>query len=299
MLVDDILNRFREEPYSIQTLMLLGFNGEQITEAEYLLANGINGSVRNLTGVLGYDYGQASRISQLMEMMAGRMRMDTDEDLARHLRKINGGTGRVGINNLLVSTIREVPSFAVIAGIRDRAFGIYNSNNYPTYERLYDVVKVTNSRIHVETDRRPILKYGEPKLVEGVIEILDDSRENIILAVNKDYATLCNRFIVVASLRRPQFHMGMVEIICREGTRVYVYARDIGTKTVLGYSMVTQRIYAYGTMAGDVKEKLMLSYMNLYRHLGGGFIIHHEANQDFSPVTLREADVKYYGGIEE
>lgn len=280
-------------------LIALGFNQAEVQTLQYIIVNGGKLSTNALT-LYGIPYEQARKIRYMYDICMGKVQVESTNDLSKHMKKMFGNTRKIGIQDLAVSKINKVPRKAIVAGITDRAFALYNSKQYPMYERLYDVINVTGSRIFIETTRRPVLKFKQAKVVEGVIEIVETKiGGKTIVAFDKKYCKLCNRFIVVASLRKPEFHHGMIEVICIEGTKVYVYAQTLGTKENVSYNLGTQRVYDYGFFPNEIDIKLKSSGAELYRHLCGVYATVYPANQDFRILTIEEEEDKDDIGIED
>lgn len=280
-------------------LLSLGFTYPEIHALRSIIAAGGKVTPNALT-MYGIDYETASRIKYMYDIVTGKVTIETPDDLAKHLRKLFGKHRRIGIQDLALSRLQSVPRYAVIAGIKDETFSIYNSTKYPVNERLYDVVDVSSGRIFIETKRKPVLKYKQPKKIEGVIEIVELKKDGkVVIAVDKKYAMLCNRFVIIGSLRRPEFHLGMVEIICIEGTRVYIYANNMGTKETVRYSGGTQRVYDYGCFPNEIKPKLFKVASEMYPLLSGVYAIEHPANSDFVIIPLEEKEEKIEDMIEE
>lgn len=264
-------------------LQSLGFTPEEISTFQYIVSTGGSISRASLMNC-GLPYELASRIKYMYDIVTGRVSIESTDDLARHLRKMFGSHRRIGITDLALSKIKKVPRKAVIAGIKDEVFSIYNSNRYKPEERMYDVVDVTSERIFIETTRKPVLKYGQPKKIDGVIEIVEVKPDKkVVVAVNKKYARLCNRFVIVGSLRRPEFHHGLVEIICIEGTRVFIFAQSIGTKEAVRYSN-TQRVYDYGFLPNEIQPKLIKVASELYPTVCGVYAASYPPNSDYSVI---------------
>ena len=268
-------------------LASLGFSEQEINNLQYIITNG--GKVTtNALMQYGYNYEQAKRLRYMYDICMGKVQIEDKNSLIKHLRKMNCHMPKIGIQNLKVSTVNKVPRKAVVAGIKDPTYCIYNSGNYPINDRMYDVVDVTNSYIHVKTPRKPVLKYGQAKSIDGVLKIIDVDK-NVTIAFDKKYCKLCNRFIVLASLRRPEFHLGMIEMICIEGTRVYVYAQNMGSRESASYSMGTQRVYDYGFYPSDIQSKLRRVGLELYKSLNGVYSEIIPANQEFRILTIEES----------
>lgn len=272
-----------------EMLRSIGFTDEEIATFEYIISNGGNISKPALLSY-GLPYELANKIKYMYDIVTGKITIESTDDLVRHLRKMFGNHRRIGITDLALSKIRKVPRKAVIAGIKDETFSIYNSNNYKPEERMYDVVNITNDRIFIETTRKPVLKYGQSKKIDGVIEIIElKPDKKVVVAVNKKYARLCNRFVIVASLRRPQFYHGLIEIICIEGTRVYVFAQSIGNKETIRYSS-TQRVYDYGYLPNEIQPKLIKVASELYPMICGVYAVIYPANSDYKIIIEEEED---------
>lgn len=271
-------------------LASLGFSEQEINNLQYIITNG--GKVTtNALMQYGYSYEQAKRLRYMYEICLGKVVIDDTNALVKHLRKMNANMPRIGIQNLKVSTVNKVPRKAVVAGIKDPTYKIYNSGNHAVNDRMYDVVDVTSSNIHIKTSRKPVLKYGQSKQIDGVLKIIGvDSNKRVTVAFDKKYCKLCNRFVIIASLRRPEYHLGLIEIICIEGTRVYVYASNIGSKETVSYSMGTQRVYDYGYYPSDILPKLRNVGAGLYRALNGVYSNLIVGNQEFRILTIEDND---------
>lgn len=264
-------------------LQSLGFTPEEISTLQYIVSTGGSISRASLMNY-GLPYELASRIKYMYDIVTGRVSIESTDDLARHLRKMFGNHRKIGITDLALSKIKKVPRKAVVAGIKDEVFSIYNSSGYKPEERIYDVVDVTSERIFIKTKRKPVLKYGQQKKIDGVIEIVEVKPDKkVVVAVNKKYARLCNRFVIVGSLRRPEFHHGLVEIICIEGTKIYIFARSIGTKETVRYSN-TQRVYDYGFLPNEIQPKLIKVASELYPTVCGVYAASYPPNSDYSVI---------------
>lgn len=278
--------------FDVNKLRALGFTLEEINFLGFIVANG--GSVsRSELCKNGLTYEQASRIKYMYDIVIGKTSVESTDDLSKHLRKMFGNYRHIGIQDLAVSRISEVPRKAVIAGITDKTFSVYNSAGKPQNERMYNVVGVTKERIYIETPIKPVLKYKQQKFVDGVIEIKElKGNGNVVVAVDKKYIRLVNRFVIIASLRRPEFHLGMVEIICIEGTKVYVYAQTMGVRDTVKYNMGTQRVYDYGFFNYEIKPKLLAVATELYKLVCGVYAEKVPANQDFIMISPDKTDAE-------
>lgn len=263
-------------------LLRLGFTVNDIDTLTHCLNCGVRVTMSNLQRFL--DFQSAKKIKYMYDICTGKVQVETTDELCRHLRKMFGDKKRLGIQDLTPSTIKEIPRKAVIAGIKQEPFTIYNSENYRSnYDKLYDVEKVGSTNIKVVTKRKPVLRYGQSKEVQGVIKIRElDKDGKVHIEVNRKNSLLCNRFVVVASLRYPEFYHSMVEVICIEGTKVYIFAKSMGTSNRIGYSNGTQRVYDYGIFKNEIEPKVMEVATMIYSKICGVYAVKHPGNQDYN-----------------
>lgn len=314
---------------STNTLLLnLGFSQNEINHFEHVYNNGGKFTPMALQQY-GYTYEQAKRLNYMSKILRDGINMQTENDmishvkkmtgssremakqavyrqnlsngygaqnyseveLIKHLRETNGKQRRITIQDLAVSKVTAVPRVAVVAGITDEPYTIWNSKNYKGYKAMYKVVEATGSNITIETPRKPKLAWGQSKKIPGVLEIKGvKGNGDAVVVFNKNYCRLCNRFVIVASLKNPEFHLGKYEMICFEGTRVYIFAINMGTKENVRYNMGNQRIYEYGIMPGDIKGKLDSVAKNMFNHLGGVSAKYVEPNEDYKVVPKEDKD---------
>lgn len=267
--------------FDVNTLLRLGFDRRTVAFLNQIVMAEGKISVQKLCN-MGMDYNSAKDLKYMYDIAVGRITIESERDLIQHLRKVFGKTRRIGITDLTVSRVREVPKVAVIAGIKDEPYTIYNSKQYDLKGMFYRVTEVSRSRITIETRRKPRLKWGTPKKIDGVLEILElKENGNVVVAFDKSVCRLCNRFIVVASLKRPEFHLGMAEIICIEGTKVYVYAQILKPTDSIRYNNGTQRVYSFGYLKNDIEQQVMKVASELYGRLCGVVGKTYPGNQDF------------------
>lgn len=273
-------------------LISLGFSQDEVNCLGSLVNMGYKINNTNLQ-MMGLDYEHQQRIKYMYNICCGKVSIDTKEELIRHLKKMNNHAYKIGIGNLPISKIVQIPRVAVVAGIKEEPYTIWNSNQYKGKEMLYIVQNVSGQKITVETSRKPVLKHGAAMSIPGVLEIKGVKANNkAVIEFNKAHCRLCNRFIVVATLRRPEFHHGMYEIICYEGTRVYVYARTMGVKDGVKYNGSTERVYAFGFFEHEIKGKVEAVAKYLYNGLRGVKAEYESGNQDylFLDVVRKDAD---------
>ncbi|GHU74101.1 hypothetical protein FACS1894188_01350 [Clostridia bacterium] len=208
----------------------------------------------------------------------------TDDELCRRLKKLNGADyEKVTTDALPLSTIDRVPRYAMVGKIRNEVYSCLNTKKSGL---LYDVVKSAGGRVHVIIPKkcRPVLPYQYPKKIDDMLEILELNKDgSVLIAVNSEYCRIRNSFVICASLRAPREHLGAAVIICSEGTKVYVYASNIGTRDSIGLSYGTNRVYDYGIFEEEIEDKLNAQLQILFPHLCGAKYSIHPPNSEFPP----------------
>lgn len=270
---------------NIQKLRELGFDPNDIQLLQYITQMGGRVSVADMQA-RGIEYERAQNVKYMYDIVSGRVNIQSTDDLARHFRKMFGKHKRISISDLAVSKVSKVPRWALVGGIKDDVYSCLNSCNLPQENRLYDVEKVT-SRITVSTKNRLVIPYGYTKKIDGVLEVLGREKTSgkIFLSFDRKYCRLCNRYIIVASLRVPETHLGMVEIICVEGTKLYVYAKTLGIKEAVSYSGGTARVYDFGIKANEINARVNRVAKAVYQKLTGVYARYIPANTDFKLLS--------------
>lgn len=282
-------NQFDLDPIMLKSI---GFTAEEIQALQFIVTNEGKATVNIMTQAYGLPYEQAQKLKYMYDICTGRVIISSEEDLSKHLRKMFGKHQRIGIQNLATSKISDVPRTALIAGIPENTpFKLWNSKQYAVNERMYTVVDVSGQNVIIETNRIPQLKYKQPKYIPEVLEIKEGpTNGKLRVAINKKYCRLCNRFVIVASLRRPEFHHGLIEIICVEGTKVYVFADTMAAKKYTRYASNNQRIYDFGYYPFEIQPKLMQCTTEIYQRLCGVYATTVPANTDFIIMAPEEDD---------
>lgn len=278
-------------------LVGLGFLNREIEIVTDLRARDIPVTSQRLAN-MGFNPVQCKRLKYLKDILDGAVDVDSKEGLIKHLKKINPTARRLRIEDFAVSKVDKVPRYAIVGGIKDPCYSVINSKNYKEAKDKYYHVRAVNSRITISTDKKIVLKNGYAKKLEGQLELLGKEKGTgrILFAMDRKCCKLCNRYVIMASLRRPEFHLGLYEIITRDGTLVYVYARDIGVKPNLNYQGGNSRVYDYGYKKEDIASKLNTVSKWLYRGLKGVKVYKVGANAEFREI---ESDYKKDVEIEE
>lgn len=300
-----------------QQLLSLGFTQDEINTLLYIINCGGKATPAGLAQ-WGLPYEQARKLKYMYDIIVGKVSVESTDDLVKHLRRMFGQHRRVGLTDLKVTSINVLPRRCLIAGIPDKyPYAIYNSKNYAGAARAYEVIDIANKRILVKTKRKPQLKYGSSKklmMVEDLesktIKFVDDEKlltkaeketdryiisnaveirrimpnGDLEVAFDKRIARMMNRFIVVASLKKPEFHLWLYEIIAVEGTKIYVYAKTASSGDNVKYNGGTMRVYDYGFNASEIKAKTLNAATEVYNKICGVYATEEPGNCDFEPL---------------
>ena len=267
-----------------QKLLSLGFTQFEINELNKIALNGGKFTPQALQSY-GYTPEQSKRLRYMAGICSGKITVDNREQMMRHLKKNFGANYKLRIEDLNVSKVSEVPRVAVVANIVDTPFDIWNSNKYQGKDMFYRVVKASSQGVTVETSRKPQLSNTHTKKIPGVLEINGvKANGNIVITFDKNYCKMCNRYAIVASLKRPEFHMGMYDMLCFEGTRVYVYCTDMGIKESVKHNGGNSRVYDYGILPNMIKPKLDRVAKEIYEKIQCVDSIYIQPNTKFNII---------------
>lgn len=287
-------------------MIWLGFNQSEINTAYNIVRQNGGRSVNtdSIMKYFGADYITANRIRYIVNIIIGKKNINTKnvreftdlKGMSQHFRYMNGDKEpQVSINRLIPSRIGDIPKVAVIRGIEDDTYGIFNSNSPEDISSYYIVDKVTQNEITVRSKKSVVLKYNKSGKygLDGVINVIGkDLKGNTIIAVNREYCRLCNRYVVVASLRMPSNHVGAYAMISRGGDIIYVYAKVIDGNRSVGKT-ASERVYGWGVLKGNIKKQITAVAVETYNELGCIYSKYFEPEIDFrlSPKRVVEEDI--------
>lgn len=278
------MNNYVQAQVISRRFQQIGFSQIEITEFLRMLSVNASFTVGALQSY-GYSNKQAIRLKYMFDIYSGKIQIETQDELAKHLRKMSGGIYKISMQDFPKSKITNIPRVTVIANIPQSPYDIWNSKNYKGREAIYKVVDVSGQRITIETSRKPQLQNKHTKSIQEIFEIKGvRANGNIVVAFNKNYCKLCNRFVVVCSLRNPEIHLGKYEMICFEGTKCYVYAINIGTKETVRFNTENHRIYDCGLAPNDIEGKLKNVAQLMYNQLKCVAVKYCEPNTTYSVV---------------
>lgn len=273
----------------------LGFTVVDIRECEMLFNRGAKFTPSFLQNMCGYDYDTAKRLKYLYDIAQGKITIDTDDELVKHLKKMFKNKRRVTIFDLPKSDITEVPKLCAIGEVTAPMFKCYNSALYPPNKRFYRVVAASKTRVIISTKRRPEIKFRGPREVEGVAKVVTPP-ENVIpnapieVSFDPKYVRLCNRYIVLASTARPELHLGGYEIIVVDGSKVYVYARIVPADKDLKYKAAKERVLDKGIYPGEIAKRVENAARLVHKRLAGVKANKMEATSEFDLFKVEGAE---------
>ena len=236
----------------------------------------------------GFSDREAQRLCYMHGIVSGAKQVDSEEQMSKHLRKLDEHQHKVSISDLELSSVLEVPRLAIVNGINIEPYSVFNSlkywksrsNNKNRFNGLYKVLRMTSGSITVESPVKPTIEYnrGRGKRVDNMLEIhgirVNGTAE---VSFSSKYCKMCNRYVIMATTKRPKaLHLGYCTITCLEGTRIYVCAVNIGTKPRPSSSSES-RTYSWGIMPEEINSKLKMVTNNIYKRLIG--------NQKLTDVT--------------
>ena len=231
-------------------LKTLGFSDGEIKILRILNENNLAVSERNISMVkdASTQNVRSDRVRYANRIFKDEVDVTDKEDLARHARKMAGGR-KIGIHNLKTSTVVELDRKGIIFGIpKDTPFAVYNFDTYIKLNEkshgMVDVLTIGSENVTVKVNKKPLIKKTDKKEVPNIIKLVDFDEKSATLKVNKENIKLCNRHLIMASLKRPEFFTMMCELIAYDGTSVYVYSQSVNAKKNLHYNAITQRVYA-------------------------------------------------------
>lgn len=258
--------------FNYKRLMGLGFSKLEIDTCQRLFNQGAKFTTAFLQQVCGYDYETAAKLKYLYDIAQGKIEIETDDELCKHLKKIFGKKRKVTIADLPPSNITEVPKLCLIAEITDPLFYCYNSGLYALHQRFYRVIQSTTTKTVIRTHRKPEIKFRGAKETEGVAKILSEEPNpdgSIDVEFNPKYTRLCNRYLILASPKRPEFHLGCYEIILVDGSKMYVFGRTLPAKWELKYKAAQERVLDSGIFPDELNKRITRAAEMVHKRLAG------------------------------
>lgn len=258
--------------FNVKKLMGLGFSYADIQTCQRLFQQGAKFTTSFLQQFCGYDYETAQRLRYLYDIAQGKIEIETDDELCKHLKKMFGNRRRVSIADLPPSNITEVPKLCLIAEVTDPLFYCYNSGLYEMNKRFYKVIQATPTKTVIRTHRKPEIKFRGAKETEGVAKILSETPNpdgTIDVQFEPKYTRLCNRYLILVSTKRPEFHLGGYEHIVVDGSKVYVFGRTLPAKWDLKYKAAQERVLDCGVFPDELNQRIYRAAQMVHKRLAG------------------------------
>lgn len=254
------------------------------------------------------------------KIIKGIISVDNKIDLKKHLQKMNFER-KINMADLATSVSPKNELKAIIKGLPMKSlFGIYNTNNAVNY---VDVETITNKYITILSEKyyrigvkqskclyrvkdlinnkqkyydshdkieKNILNNQAAYKIEKVAELLNvetyGTKKLVSVVIHRDYCRLLGRYMIVASLKAPDLHLGAYELISLGATTVYVFARQVkfNQKADIKYSTGSERVYYIGFEEDKLDEMLLTITNQVYQKIKGVYSEKIEATTDFVSI---------------
>lgn len=227
------------------------------------------------------------------KIIRGVIPIENKADLKKHLLKMNYSR-KISVADLATSITPKNDLLAYVRGLPAKSiFGIYNTTDNDEYHMVDTIspkyVTILSEKYYKMTARQSKELYRVQDLVHKRVKyyevhkdierfILDNPQEyavnkvaeiqhvqtvgnvkKVSVILHRDYCRLLGRFMIAASLRAPDLHLGAYELLTLGGTTVYVFARQVkfNQKANIKYSTGSERVYYIGTNESEIEEKLI------------------------------------------
>ncbi len=312
-------------PY--ERMIELGFEPVVMQTREMILQNygKLSSKAFEMFGVWNYKLRQD--ILYADKIIRGTVPVDNKIDLKKHLQKMNFDR-KISIADLASSITPRNELKAIIKGLPQKSlFGIYNTDNseqgyvevesitskyitifsekyykigakqskvlYRVKDLIHNKIKYYESRDQME---RNILDNPLTFKVEKVAELLNvqtiGGKKLVSVVIHRDYCRLLGRYMIAASLKAPDLHLGAYELLGLGGTTVFVFAKQVkyNQKADIKYSTGTERVYYIGH-EGDKLDEMLTGVTNqVYQKVRGVYSEKLDATVDFVPIEPWIAD---------
>lgn len=251
----------------------LGFSQQDIALLDAVASDGRMPTMLGMRN-MGIDAETADKLRYLYRIASGEVRIESSDDLSKHLKRFWRGE-RVGMHSLPLVNVGKLGVFCYVHGLSG-PWAVLNSCKYESKglkQCCYMVKKSSSERVLIETDRRPVLKHKEPTEVAGSIRIANmaaiysGETNKVQYSISKKHIRFVNRYVIVASLKKQHGHFGAYNIMCMDGTQVWVAAIPVRSKGASSYYKDSQRVYRYGIDVNDIKKDLDGVAGMIFKHL--------------------------------
>lgn len=268
-----------------------------------------------------WDYKLRQDILYADKIIKGIILIENKADLKKHLQKMNYSR-KISIADLASSISPKNELKAIIKGLpKNSLFGIYNTGDslsdfvdvesitdkYITIysekyykigakqsKALYRVKDLINSRVKYYESRdqieKTILDNPMTYKVEKIAELLNvqavGGKRVVSVVIHRDYCRLLGRYMIAASLKAPDLHLGTYELLALGGTSVFVFAKQVkyNQKANIRYSTGTERVYYIGHNSEKLDEMLTAVTNQVYQKIRGVYSEKLDATVDFVSI---------------
>lgn len=268
-----------------------------------------------------WDFKLRQDILYADKIIKGIIPVENKVDLKKHLQKMNYDR-KISIADLASSISPKNELKVIIKGLpKNSIFGIYNTDentlDYADVETitskhitiysekyykigakqskaLYRVKDMLNNKIKYYESRDKIEKniLDNPLTfkIEKVAELLNvqtiGGKKMVAVVIHRDYCRLLGRYMIAASLKAPDLHLGAYELLGLGGTSVFVFAKQVkfNQKADIKYSTGTERVYHIGYEADKLEEMLVAVTNQVYQKIRGVYSEKLEATLEFTQI---------------
>lgn len=259
------------------------------------------------------------------KIIRGLIPIENKVDLKKHLQKMHF-TQKISVADLATSITPKNDLLAIVKGLPEKSiFGIYNTDEGFSHQvdtitpknvtilsdkyykltarqskKLYRVQDLIHKRIKYynayEDIERFILDNPQEYAITKVAEIqyvqTVGAQRLVSVIIHRDYCRLLGRYMIVASLKAPDLHLGAYELLTLGGTTVYVFAKQVqfNQKANIKYSTGSERVYYVGTDETELEERLIAITNQVKQKVRGVYAEDIPATAQFVPIEPWKTD---------
>lgn len=297
-------------------LYKLGFTYEDVQLLNSVMEGGCKLTSASLSNK-GLTYQVVKRLQYMYSIIIGKTIIDTNsiDEVSKHLHKLNSYRGKININNLPLSKVRDIPRLVIVEGLPEGRYEKYNYS-YENRNIIHILKNEGNKKVIIRTKIKPKLPYGSGKCLYyfkdksnnkilytedrneinkfikeskdsefgSAVEIKDlsEDKKEVDVAIHKNYIRLVRSYIILCSFTRPQNHLGMYQMVMHEGSKIYTYATYYDGKGRINNSY--SRVYYWGYKKKVLTEALLKVAKGIYNNLGGVFVEFIAGTTEYEPI---------------
>ena len=316
----DMTDPFSQDTVPYERMLELGFENIVLdTRRNVLMATGkLSNKSFEMCGVWNYKLRQD--ILYADKIIKGLIPVDNKQDLKKHLQKMNF-TRKISMADLATSISPHNELKGIVKGLPQKSlFGIYNTDDTPEgvdidtlspryitiwsdkyykinakqSRKLFRVRDLLHNRIKyydsIESIEKSIKENEAAYKIERVAELLNvqtvNGKKMVAVVIHRDYCRIRGRYMIVASFKAPDQHLGCYELLSLGGTTVYVFAKQVkfNQKADVKYSTGAERVYYIGCDEDKLDEMLEITTNQVYQKIKGVYSEKYEATTEFIPL---------------